>query len=124
MYQCIKQFGSIKTGSFWDVDRYIVNSDGERRRVIITNEEKSLLLSMTEFENHFAQANKPLTEEPITNDEWKKICSAKEFAEFISSILDYGFGIDYAPVNPMGENVNTMGDIEEWLKQLHIPKDG
>ncbi len=69
MYQCIKQFGSIKTGSFWDVDRYIVNSDGERRRVIITNEEKSLLLSMTEFENHFAKANKPLTEQEYkTND--------------------------------------------------------
>ena len=57
--------------------------------------------------------------EPLTNDEWRKTCSAEDFAEFISAILDYGFGIDYAPRNPMGENVNDKEDIVEWLKENH-----
>ena len=82
---------------------------------------KHLVVPVTkqEYEEHWNKKRK----EPITNDQWRKTCPAKEFAEFISSILDYGFGIDYAPVNPMGENVNTTGDIEKWLKQLHISKD-
>ena len=80
MYQCIKQYGSIKTGSFWEVERYIVNSDGERIKVIIANEDNLLLLSMTEFENHFAQANKPLTEQ-----EWLQTATTEQLAEWFVS---------------------------------------
>ena len=122
MYQCVKQFGSIKTGSFWDVDRYIVNSDGERRKVIIVNEDNWLLLSMTDFENHFAQANKPLTEQ-----EYLQTCNTEQLAEFIAETIN---------TNPCGYplSCNECGLIDrcredehpsskeawvEWLKQPH-----
>lgn len=115
MYQCVKQFGAIKTGSFWDVDRYIVNSDGERRKVIITNEENCLLLSMTEFENHFAQANKPLTEQ-----EYIQTCDTEQLAEAILQQWIHGA---YHGVGEFGltdkEIESSREDIVEWLKQPH-----
>lgn len=43
--------------------------------------------------------------------------SEEALAEFISSVLDYGFGVDYEPKNPMGNNVIDKKDIVAWLKQ-------
>ena len=103
MYQCIKQYGSIKIGSFWDVDRYIVNSDGERTKVILTNEENWLLLSMTEFENHFAQARKPMTKE-----EWLRNLSFDELARVLYCMI----------IN--GERIRPdLAYIKRWLKEKH-----
>ena len=56
---------------------------------------------------------------PQTNEEWLCQLSTEEKAGFISAVLDYGFGIDYKPINPMGENVHTKEDIERWLKEKH-----
>ncbi len=109
MYQCIKQYGSIKTGSFWDVEKYIVNSDGERRKVIITNEENSLLLSMTEFENHFTQVNELLTEY-----EYLQTCSMEQLAEVL-----YRFYCD-GRTDELQRYVSiNKKSFIEWLKQPH-----
>ena len=109
MYQCVKQYGSIKTGSFWDVDRYIVNSDGERRKVIITNEENLLLLSITEFENHFAQVDKLLTEQ-----EYLQTCSIEQLAEVLYKFYCDGRNDELQRY----VSVNKKSFIE-WLKQPH-----
>ena len=109
MYQCIKQYGSIKTGSFWDVERYIVNSDGERIKVIIANKYNCLLLSMTEFKNHFAQANKPQTEQ-----EYLQTCSIEELAEVLYRFYRDGRNDELQKY----VSVNKKSFIE-WLKQPH-----
>ncbi len=120
MYQCIKQYGSIKTGSFWDVERYIVNSDGERRKVIITNEKNCLLLSITEFENHFVQANKLLTEQEYlqTNEEWFINLSTEEK---VSALLMLHEKVRQKMKTEIGgENSFYKGDYyREWLKEIH-----
>lgn len=113
MYQCIKQYGSIKTGSFWDVDRYIVNSDGERIKVIITNEENLLLLSMTEFKNHFTQVNEVLTEQ-----EYLQTCSIEQLAEVLYRF--YCDGRNDALQRYVSINKNSF---VEWLKQPHRVKE-
>lgn len=123
MYQCIKQYGSIKTGSFWDVDRYIVNSDGERRKVIITNEDNWLLLSMADFENHFAKANKPMTEQ-----EWLQTCTTEQLAGWLNNkiiicaVCDQQKNCEYlinetCHLCPFHEGKNKSWEV--WLKQPH-----
>ena len=124
MYQCVKQFGSIKTGGFWDVDRYIVNSDGERRKVIITNENNWLLLSMTDFENHFAQAKKPLTEQ-----EYIQTCNTEQLAEWIVSEINERVKIALHDSELNDGDVDAdfymedSDDWKAWLKQPHTQKE-
>ena len=122
MYQCIKRYGSIKTGSFWNVDRYIVNSEGERIKAIITNEDNMLLLSMTEFENHFTQVNELLTEQ-----EYLQTANTEQLADVLYNFFMTRTLCHICPkiVDKECEWCESWCDkklVVEWLKQPHRDK--
>lgn len=110
MYKCIKQFDSVKPGSFWVVDRYIVNSDGERKWVILANDEKWLQLSMPIFEKHFVQAKTPMT-----NEDWFCSLPTKEKADLLSELVWL-----VHPSVQGGRKVElTKESFLQWLQEEH-----
>lgn len=60
----------------------------------------------------------PFGKEPeiYTNDEWRKICSAEEFAEFISDVV-FNAIVDYR----IDKNNCEKEDGNYWLKWLKQP---
>jgi hypothetical protein len=60
----------------------------------------------------------------MTNDEWRKTCSAEEFAEWISSLsyacMRCGMSNGEAYCHT-GHCIQDEADAVEWLKQPHKP---
>jgi len=57
--------------------------------------------------------------EPLTNNEWRCICSAEEFAEWLNGLIDYCFGIGYICTSDIKKYDKVTDDPEKWLKEKH-----
>lgn len=61
----------------------------------------------------------PQEQEPLTNDEWRRTCSAEEFADWIVDVL---FSEDFKKhIHDMGyANMHSYKtEVLEWLKEAH-----
>lgn len=65
----------------------------------------------------------PQEQEPLTNDEWRKTCSAEEFADFLAGVAHAGaYEVRNCNTNGMLQTQNIDFWLE-WLKQPHNRKD-
>lgn len=68
-----------------------------------------------------------IKEEPLTNDEWRRTCSAEEFAEWISNLtyacMRCGMSNGGAYCHT-GYCIQDKEDAEKWLKQSHARGEG
>ena len=71
-----------------------------------------------EYEEHWNKKRK----EPITNDQWRKTCSAEEFAEWITDKINAKVGMALHDAELYDGYVNEneyMENEDEWLDWLN-----
>ena len=61
--------------------------------------------------------------EPLTNEEWRRTCSAEEFAKWLTEVTDYcfecGLNINNGVLCPFGKCIDKECDALDWLKEKH-----
>ena len=64
-------------------------------------------------------------QKPLTNEEWRRTCSAEEFAKWLTEVTDYcfecGLNINNGVLCPFGKCIDKEHDAETWLKEKHEP---
>ena len=58
----------------------------------------------------------PKDKKPQTNDEWRRTCSAEEFAEWLIDQFSRIKNDDYMDYRPIG---HSFSEIISWLKKEH-----
>ena len=93
---------------------------GEIIKRVVTN-------TLSEYKFPCRKCNETGVVEPLTNDEWRRACSAEEFAKFVEKAMDYGaFCQTKDDFNPkMCKKCGCpwcKNGFMEWLKEIHDDK--
>lgn len=58
----------------------------------------------------------------LTNEEWRKTCSAEDFAYWLDGLIAYCFGVGHITETEQKKYQKIVADVELWLKQPHTPR--
>ena len=62
-------------------------------------------------------------QKPLTNEEWRRTCSAEEFAKWLTEVTEYcfecGLNINNNVLCPFKKCIDKECDALDWLKEKH-----